>query len=228
MGLYFFPSIKDQVWERKWRFEIAKQFRQKYWINYLKAVFFFFFMKMWHRRGLPGDLGACISSCGTILFRNRETIRLRPARLSPELLREARRIRPVCILGRRLAGSGSVLWWREEIKTSWRNWTPWRARFRGQEHEHSFSRYPSHLSGPFQPLYWLTLDKRASSFISEPSREGGCQAASDVGFLVTILCLWLFSTPSRSFPQIQIFVWHQPHFCDCLLGLGVVYESFHG
>lgn len=71
--------------------------------------FFFFFMKMWHRRGLPGDLGACISSCGTILFRSRGTIRLRPARLPPELLREARGIRPVCILGRRLAGSGSVL-----------------------------------------------------------------------------------------------------------------------
>ena len=211
MGLFFFPSIKDQVWERKWRFEIAKQFRQKYWINYLKAVFFFFsFMKMWHRRGLPGDSGACISSCGTILFRNRGTIRLGPARLPPELVRGARGILPVCILGKRLAGSGSVLWWWEEMKTSWRNWTPWRARFRGKEHEHSSSSYPSHLSGPSQPLYWLTLDKHASSSLNP---------AGKVATRQPLMSASSFSTPSRSFPQIQIFVWNQPHFCDCLLGL---------
>ena len=218
MGLYFFPSIKDQVWERKWRFEIAKQFRQKYWINYLKAVFFFF-MKMWHRRGLPGDSGACISSCGTILFRNRGTIRLGPARLPPELVRGARGILPVCILGKRLAGSGSVLWWREDIKTSWRNWTPWRARFRGKEHEHSSSSSPSLPSGPSQPLYWFTLDKRASSSLNPVGKVATRQP---------LILASSFSTPSRSFPQIQIFVWSQPHFCDCLLGLGVVYESFHG
>ena len=211
MGLFFFPSIKDQVWERKWRFEIAKQFRQKYWINYLKAVFFFFsFMKMWHRRGLPGDSGACISSCGTILFRNRGTIRLGPARLPPELVRGARGILPVCILGKRLAGSGSVLWWWEEMKTSWRNWTPWRARFRGKEHEHSSSSYPSHLSGPSQPLYWLTLDKHASSSLNP---------AGKVATRQPLMSASSFSTPSRSFPQIQIFVWNQPHFCDCLLDL---------
>lgn len=182
---------------------------------------------MWHRRGLPGNSGACVSSCGTILFRNRGTVSLGPARLPPALLREARGIRPGCISGRRLAGSGSVLWWREEIKTSWRIWTPWRDRFRGKENIPSLA-CPSHLSGPSQPLYWLTPDKRASSFISEASGEGGSQAASDVGFLVTLLSLWFFSTPSRSFPQIQIFVWSQPHFCDCLLGLEGVYESFHG
>ena len=34
--------------------------------------------------------------------------------------------------------------------------------------------------------------------------------------------LQFFSSLSRSFPQIQIFVWIQPRFCDCLLGLEVV------
>lgn len=147
-GFVLFPLNQRSSLRKEMKVQDSQTIQTKILDKLPEGCFFFFFMKMWHRRGLPGDSGACISSCGTILFRNRGTIRLGPARLPPELVRGARGILPVCILGKRLAGSGSVLWWREDIKTSWRNWTPWRGRFRGKEHEHSSSSSPSHPSGP--------------------------------------------------------------------------------